>query len=134
LKFQELFMKILTVLTLILFSVSCCRHSSKTVLRLDSDTGKMRSQLLALIPAGSDAGRAGSLLADSGFKVSWLTNTSFAEEKAGGKISLHRHEAYIYADLERAKELFISERWQIAVVHRQGKVRDIFVSYGLTGL
>jgi len=103
---------------------------------LSEDTIQMKKDFLAFFPLGTPVVKIEKEMKKNGFSCFLQINSSFVEEsKILKKSFLIEDIDFLYCDLEKAKTLFISERWQIAfVLDKEKKLKEIYVSYGTTGL
>lgn len=79
-------------------------------------------QLRADIPAGTSVEDAARQLRRHGFEVSWETDATWAgrDERMD----------YLYGNRQKAVSFFSEMRWQVAVVHRDGRVMKVLVTAG----
>ncbi|HCL57843.1 MAG TPA: hypothetical protein DHW82_12670 [Spirochaetia bacterium] len=100
------------------------------------DTIQMKKDLEIYFPVGTSVVKMEEMMKKNGFSCRMEMNSSFVEESKIIKMNrLIEKIDYLYCDLEKAKTLFISERWQIAfVLDEEKKLKEIYVSYGTTGL
>ena len=83
------------------------------------------------MPLGEDVKQAKLVMERNGFACQWEKNEQFATFSSGKQVT-HSKADYLYCDREQG--WITPERWQVAVVHKKGKVTDVRVSYGLIGL
>ena len=76
--------------------------------------------VLTHVPVGSTVNDAQRFLEQEGFQCSRHTNDTFQG---------HKGVDYIYCDREGG--WLIYRRWQLAIVHRDGKVVEVLASTGL---
>lgn len=102
---------------------------------LSGNTASVKSQMKSLFPEGSSIYNAEKTMTDEGFTCSYMDNKDFAETDGRDEPVIHRNISFLYCTLERSRGIFSfsSERWQAAIVHKGVRVKDIYVSYGLTG-
>ncbi len=96
-------------------------------IELSDNYENVKLSILKVIPEGSDLNTAKSIMEKNGFQCRIMKDASFSED---GK--LYEHIDFLYCDLE--KGFFISRRWQVAIIFKNGLVVEIHVSTGLTGL
>ncbi|MBY0459791.1 MAG: hypothetical protein K2V38_20925 [Gemmataceae bacterium] len=88
------------------------------------DTPKMAETVRERVPLGTPVDEAQAFMAREGFKCQRQTNAPF-----GDRDGLD----YVYCDRAESKGWLVSRRWQIALVHRDGKVTEILAATGLVG-
>ncbi len=126
-------MKILLILPPLLLIVYSCVSRR---IALSGNIRELKEHLAGSIPPGSGIADAETTMKSYGFKCRYMTNADFIEEWPGNSKGIFlKNMDYLYCDLERPKwpDVWISERWQAAIVHEKGKVKSIYISYGLTG-
>ena len=122
-------LKIVTALILVvpLFSA----HAETKKVKLHNNVEAMKQEVLKRIPIGSSMEYTQEVMKKSGFKCQLMWNESFASDGAG---KIPRKGDLLYCDKEKSAFLVFDRRWQIAIVHKNGVVSEMFVSIGLTGL
>ncbi len=93
---------------------------------LSSDETQARKELLSLAPVGSDVRLAKPLLEKRGFACTWIMQEAFGDSE-------DKHD-YLYCDIKRQVDIFVTRRWQVALIHQNNLVEDADVGIGLTGL
>lgn len=106
------------------------------LITLSEDTISVKEQMKKLFPAGSSVYAAETALINEGFTCSYMKNSDFIETDGRRDPVYHRNISFLYCSLERSRGIlsFTGERWQSAIVHEGGRVKDIYISYGTTGL
>ncbi len=130
--------QIIIIAAVFIIYQNACSGVDRTDKRIipEKDTLAMKKQLLLLIPIGSDIATAHDIFRSNGFTTEYMVQSDFMETSGPtGQRKLHTKVDFLYADFERSKNILglIVERWQIAVVHKNGKVFAIYISYGLIG-
>lgn len=82
----------------------------------------MVEAVLGQVPIGASVDDAQRFMEREGFACSRRTNADFP-----GRQGLD----YLHGD--RSEGSVVSRRWQVAVVHRDGKVTEVLASTGLVG-
>ncbi len=121
---------ILIILPVLLLIVYSCRK------KLPENARKLKEYLTELIPSGTGIADAEKTMKSYGFTCRYMTNADFIEESPGNSRGIIlKNIDYLYCDQEKSEWplIWISERWQVAIVQEKGKVKSIYVSYGLTG-
>ena len=111
------------LLLAVALSVAGCA-GARAVTHGISDPPKMISTLREHVPVGTPVSDAQAFLEREGFKCQQKTNAPF-----GDRVGLD----YVYCDRSRSEGGVVSRRWQIALVHRDGKVTEILATTGLIG-
>ncbi len=93
---------------------------------LSSDEVQAREELLSLAPVGSDVRLAKPLLKKQGFECSWTTQETFGDSE-------DKHD-YLYCDIQKRVGIFVTRRWQVALIHQNNLVEDAAIGIGLIGL
>ncbi|MCC6276134.1 MAG: hypothetical protein IT569_09770 [Leptospiraceae bacterium] len=94
------------------------------MIKLTGNPSENRQELFRFIPPESDISVAKAKMEKAGFTCTEQINGEFLD---------HKNLDYVYCDLEKSKGFLISERWQVALVHKNSKITEIYSSYGLTG-
>jgi hypothetical protein len=110
-----------TYLALILASVPGCASSLAVTSGIE-ESPRMVETILSQIPVGTPVDDAQRFMEREGFKCSRSIGESFGD---------HKGLDYIYCD--RSEGLVVQRRWQVALVHRNGKVIEVLASTGLVG-
>ena len=84
---------------------------------------RMVEAILAQVPVGTPVDDAQRFMEREGFKCSRSTNAAFLDRTGLD---------YVYCDRWEASG-FVKRRWQVAIVHRDGKVTEVLASTGLVG-
>lgn len=116
--------KIISLLTILILS---CNQVSAQKIQLYSDTVAMRNEIIKHIPIGTDTLLAKAIMSKSRFKCQSYKKSTFASGK-----TYFTDLDYLYCTRSRTKKM-ISEQWQIALVHKNGIITAVIVSFGLTG-
>ncbi len=105
------------------------------LIALSGNAASVKSQMKSLFPEGSSVYSAEKTMTGEGFSCSYMGKNDFAETDGRSKQVIHRNITFLYCTLERSRGIFSfsSERWQTAIVHKNGRITDIYVSYGITG-
>jgi len=114
---------VICCVSLILGCASYGGHKTKKV----SDANEMERILNLEIPTGSNILKAESIMRSEGFSVKYQINGSFSNN---GRV--YDNLTYLYCDRTDGGPIVV-QRWQIAVVHSNGKVKNILVSTGFVG-
>jgi hypothetical protein len=96
--------------------------------RTINDVATMKAALHEHLPAGTPLAQAQAFMAREGFHTKMKKNGSWSE---GGKDRDGLD--FLYCDREEPAAAWVSCRWQVAVVIRDGAVSDVLVSAALTG-
>src|SRR5713101_3012007 len=105
---------------LLAMGVGCA--SSHSVTRGIQEPPRMIEVILDQIPVGTSLADAERFMQSEGFKCSQTTNGEFLG---------HRGLDYLYCD--RSDGGIVQRRWQVAIVHGDGKVSEVLASTGLVG-
>jgi hypothetical protein len=97
--------------------------STRSITRGIAEPSRMVEVVLSQVPVGTPIEDAQRFMEREGFKCSRTTNGHFLDRKGLD---------YVYCDRTEASG-WIDCRWQVAIVHRDGKVAEVLASYGLTG-
>ena len=97
---------------------------------LSADAAQSRQEILKFIPLGSKVQPVKAIMERQGFVCKAGKSERFARFLPG-KQSAHSVADYLYCDREQG--FIVRERWQVFVVHQNGRVADVRVSYGLIG-
>ncbi|HMV43781.1 MAG TPA: hypothetical protein PK079_09875 [Leptospiraceae bacterium] len=111
--------KILSLFLFILFI-----HCFTDKIQLKGSVEEDRKTLLKHIPIGSSIPEAIRILKQNDFECSIIEKGEFLEE---------RNINFIYCNHYEMVGLFISRRWQIAILLKKEKVDDIHLTTGLLG-
>lgn len=95
-------------------------------MRLTQNPQATRKSIMKFVSPGMRIEKAKAVMEENHFTCSLKNEGAFT---AGKK--LYTNINYIYCD-RQTKEL-VSRRWQVAVVHEKGRVKDVLVSTGLIG-
>src|SRR5262245_26147337 len=106
----------------IFFAMSAGCGSSNSVTRGIQEPPRMIEVILGKTPVGTSLPDDERFMQSEGFKCSQPTNGEFL-----GRRSLD----YLYCD--RSDGEIVQRRWQVAIVHREGKVSEVLASTGLVG-
>jgi hypothetical protein len=114
------FMRFTNIAALLTIVAGCTGSQSFT--RGIEEPTRMIEAVLGQVPVGTPVDDAQRFMEREGFKCSRTSNAAF-----GGRAGLD----YIYCD--RSEGGIVQRRWQVAVVHRDGKVVEVLASRGLVG-
>ena len=95
-------------------------------MRLTQNPQATRKSIMKFVSPGMRIEKAKAVMEENHFTCSLKNEGAFM---AGKK--LYTNINYIFCD-RQTKEL-VSRRWQVAVVHEKGRVKDVLVSTGLIG-
>ena len=93
---------------------------------LNENPDETRISILKNIPAGTDINDAKTLMERNGFTCKLIKDSSFSDSR-----NVYEHLDFLYCDKESG--FIIGKRWQVAIVSENLLVKDVYVSYGLTG-
>jgi hypothetical protein len=105
----------------VLIAVAGCT-GTRSATRGIEEPPRMVEAILAQVPVGTAVDDAQRFMEREGFACSRKTNAGFLDRSGLD---------YIYCD--RSEGTVVSRRWQVAVVHRDGKVVEVLASTGLVG-
>jgi len=105
-----------------LVAVAGCA-GTRSVTRDIQEPPRMVEAVLAQIPVGTPVDDAQRFMEREGFACSRNTNAEFLDRKGLD---------YVYCDRSEGSG-FVQRRWQVAVIHRDGKVVEVLASTGLVG-
>lgn len=105
----------------LLVAVAGCTGSQSVTLGIE-EPARMVEAVLSQIPVGTPVEDAERFMEREGFACVHATNADFL-----GRKGLN----YIYCD--RAEGGIVQRRWQVAVVHNDGRVTEIITSTALFG-
>jgi hypothetical protein len=108
------------LLSWLLVAPGCAR---RVVDRVDNDES-MRAEIVRLVPIGTPIEEASSRLAQEGLACARTALQEFADR---GRLTYARCEG-------RSSGMFTFRVWKIALVDSAGRVADVLVSSGFTGL
>ena len=91
------------------------------------DTLKMKAEILKYIPLGTDTSTAQKIMRKNKFKTTWNRNADFNSGQ-----TRYKNMNYIYCDRSKSKG-WITSRWQVALVHKNGKIIKVINEFGLIG-
>ncbi|MBL8995168.1 MAG: hypothetical protein JNM63_17605 [Spirochaetia bacterium] len=111
---------------LLLLGCSPCASSSEYMKWTDTDQA-FRSELLRLIPIGTEVSAAKKIMDRNGFSVNESSGPF-----AGIRDDL-KGKPFLYCDRERSAGFLISRRYQATLVFENHKVIDIAATTGLIG-
>jgi hypothetical protein len=111
------------------FSLIICQAEQKIKMRKKQQA--MKQEVAKYIPIGSSIEDAQRILEANGFKCMLREQRSFAEMNYGELVERQENMDFLWCDKEKGSWLFCDRRWQVAIVHKNGIVSDIFVSIGL---
>jgi hypothetical protein len=90
----------------------------------------MKQEIQKIIQVGSDIEDAKKLMEANEFSCKLKQDSSFMEWSEKDDKVLHNNLDYLYCDKELPINQYCAQRWQIAIVHQNGKVSNVFVSIG----
>lgn len=105
-------------------------RQNKEQIRLSDDTSHVEQEVWRVVPKASAIKDAKITMERNGFTCSWKKNQEFATFSSRRQMT-HSKADFLYCHREQGFP--VEESWQIAIVHRNGLVTDVGVSYGLTG-
>ena len=108
------------LMVLVAMGLGC--GSSHSVTRGVQEPRRMIAAILGQIPVGTSVADAERFMRPEGFKCSETTNGEFLDRQGLD---------YLYCD--RSDSGIVQRRWQVAIVHRDGKVSEVLASTGLVG-
>jgi hypothetical protein len=98
--------------------------STHSITRGISESPRMVEAILGQIPIGTPVEDAQRFMKREGFECSRTTNGSLGD----------RHGIdYVYCDRSESVGFPVSQRWQVVLVYRDGKVTEVLASTGLVG-
>ena len=106
----------------VLAAITGCT-STRSVTRGIEEPPRMIEAVLGQVPIGNTVEDAQRFMEREGFTCSRNSNKPFLDRKRLD---------YIYCDRSDGSG-FVQRRWQVAVVHRDGKVVEVLASTGLVG-
>ncbi len=110
------------IIVLLIVLINCKNANVK--IKLTENSNENRKELLTIIPLNSDVDKVKQIMEEASF---------ICEKKVKDAFLQYKNIDYLYCDLEKSKSFLIGERWQIAIVHKNNKVTEIYCSYGLIG-
>ena len=113
---------------LIIPGVCFGQKGGKSKITFYDDVEAMRQELLKHIPPGSDTETATKVLKKNKLQFIWMEKQDFTCSEM-----LICDVDFMYCNKWKAASFWISKRWQIAVFFENGLLKDICVSFGLTG-
>jgi hypothetical protein len=111
----------LTAVVLVAVVASGCA-GTRSVTRGIEEPPRMVEAVLGQVPVGTPVEDAQRFMEQEGFACSREANAEFLDRKGLD---------YLYCD--RSEGGIVQRRWQVAVVHRDGKVTEVIASTGLVG-
>src|SRR5262245_45467332 len=119
--------QIFLFIMLLLVSCSACR-SDENKIKMYKNPEDMKQEILKHIPIGSSIKDAQRVMEANGFKCE-MSYGSFVEMYEGERFPRAKHDntPHLYCDKEVNSEIFSLRRWQIAIVHKDGVVSDVFM-------
>jgi hypothetical protein len=111
----------LTIVTAV--AAGCRSHHSVT--RGIKEPALMTQTISKHIPAGTTLDQAQRWMEREGFRCSRKSNSEFA--------ALEGRRDYLYCDRSEGEMASVDRRWQVALVHRGGKIVDVSATTGLVG-
>jgi len=106
----------------VLAAITGC-SSTRSVTRDIEEPPRMVEAVLGQIPIGTPVDDAQRFMEREGFQCSRSTNEAFLDRKGLDYLCCDRSEG----------SGVVQRRWQVAVVHRDGKVVEVLASTGLVG-
>ena len=110
-------------LTALVLLVAAGCTGTRSVTRGIEEPPRMVEAVIGQIPVGTPVADAQRFMEREGFGCSRSTNAEFLD---------HKGLDYIYCDRSEGGGI-VQRRWQVAVVHRDGKVTEVIASTGLVG-
>ena len=112
-------------------SVLMCQAGEKKM-TMHKNAKAMKQEIAKQIPIGSNIKDAKRIMEANGFKCKLEEQGSFAEMGKDERfVRRHDNVDFLYCDKEKGG-FICSRRWQIAIVHKDDIVSDIFVSISQT--
>jgi|APDOM4702015191_1054821.scaffolds.fasta_scaffold872431_2 hypothetical protein len=108
-------------LVLMVASLAGCAQAGAVTREIKEPT-RMAEAILGQVPLGTAVDDAQQFMEQEGFKCSRSTNADFG----------HR-QGLDYINCDRAAGDVVQRRWQIALVHKNGKIVEILSNTGLVG-
>jgi len=102
------------------------------MIKLSDDPDECRAAVLEVIPLGTAVNDARLVMRTNRFKVQRARDSDFTEHHSGEEIT-HKGIDFLFCDRRKTMGQLTARRWQIAVVHEDGAVTDIYVTTGLIG-
>jgi hypothetical protein len=112
----------LTALALALAAVAGCA-GTRAVTRGIEESPRMVEVVLGHVPVGTPVEDAQRFMEREGFACSRSTSAAFLDRKGLN---------YVYCDRSEGSG-WVQRRWQVAIVHRDGRVVEVLASTGLVG-
>jgi hypothetical protein len=109
------------VVTILMAAAGCT--GTRSVTRGIEEPPRMVEAVLAEIPVGTPVDDAQRFMEREGFTCCRSTNAAFIDWTGLD---------YVYCDRSEGSG-FVQRRWQVAIVHRDGKVTEVLASTGLVG-
>lgn len=106
----------------VLVAITGCA-GTRSVTRGIEEPPRMVEVVLAQVPIGTPVEDAQRFMEREGFACTRSTNAAFLDRKGLDCIHCDRSEG----------SGWVQRRWQVAVVHRDGKVTEVIASTGLVG-
>lgn len=107
-------------------------HVEEKKMKMHKKIGAMKQEIEKYIRIGSSIENAKQIMERNGFKCRFVERGSFAEMGDDERF-VRRHDNADFLHCDKEKGGFIcSRRWQVAIVHKDGIVSDIFVSISQT--
>ena len=117
------------VLPAVVLMIGCARDLQNTRMTTGiTEPTVMKSTLREKIPDRTTLAEAKDFMEREGFECSIKRNGSFSEEGVS-----RDGIDYLYCDRHDRVDTWVSRRWQIALVLKDGTVNDVYVSQGLIG-
>lgn len=107
-----------------LISILAASGDIKIILSENSD--ETRTSIMRIIPQGTDIDFAKMIMEKNGFECKLMKDSSFSDmRRVYGNID------FLYCSKESG--FIIGKRWQVAIVTANLQLKDVYVSYGITG-
>ena len=136
--FSQIYLTIAAFFLRIFFcAVAICSCSGISIANDISKKGLTRDEMLrrlvAAIPSGREIAIAQKILSANGFGEICIMKAPFVECDSNNIVMSHDSSHYLYAVREDTVSFMVCIRWQVALLIREDKVADIWISKGLVG-
>lgn len=125
---------LIKTLMILILAMPPLGSADRTNVRPHNNVKRMKAEVLKRIPIESSIERAKEVMEKSGFDCEMMWNESFAEYDDEGNWRPSRSgEDFLHCDREKTVFPWIcSRRWQIAIVHKDRLVKEVFVAISET--
>ena len=114
-------MRSISVIAVSVFFAGC---GTKSATRDITEPPRMVDSILGHVPIGTPIDDAQRFMEAEGFSCSRQMNSTWGDRRGVD---------YLYCNREEGNS-FVMRRWQIAILHRDGKVTEVLANTGLNGL